>query len=73
MTPEIEENFLLYDTAHEIWETTQEFYSNKENISAILEIELTLHNFRQGELTVTQYYNGLTRSWQQLDIFEEYW
>lgn len=46
MTPEIRENFFLYETAHEIWEATQEFYSSKENTSVIFEIESTLHNLR---------------------------
>lgn len=32
------ENFLLYRTSKEIWETFKETYSNKENISALFEI-----------------------------------
>lgn len=72
MTPEIGENFLLYETAHEIWEAYQEFYYTKENTSAIFEIESSLHDLQQNELNITQYYNTLTRSWQQLDVFEEH-
>ncbi|RVW34622.1 Retrovirus-related Pol polyprotein from transposon RE1 [Vitis vinifera] len=29
-----------------------------------------LHDLRQGEMTVTHYYNTLSRFWQQLDVFE---
>ncbi|RVW46059.1 hypothetical protein CK203_068579 [Vitis vinifera] len=34
------------------------------------QVESALHDFRQGEQTVTQYYNTLTRYWQHLDLFE---
>ncbi|XP_021905105.1 uncharacterized protein LOC110820040 [Carica papaya] len=71
MTLEIGENFLLYKTAHEIWKAAQELYSSKQNTSAIFEIESTLHNLRQGELSVTQYYSILSRNWQQMDAFKE--
>ncbi|KAL3520219.1 hypothetical protein ACH5RR_018368 [Cinchona calisaya] len=72
LTNDIGENFLLYDTAQEIWEAAKELYSSKENTSEILEIESVLHDLRQGKLNVTQYYGILTRYWQRLDVFEEY-
>nr|DAD41271.1 TPA_asm: hypothetical protein HUJ06_015594 [Nelumbo nucifera] len=31
-----------------------------------------LHDLRQGDLSVTEYYNKLHQSWQQLDAFEKY-
>ncbi|KAL5563644.1 hypothetical protein UlMin_033391 [Ulmus minor] len=70
MTTEVGESFLLYKTAKEIWETARETYSSSENISELFEIETRIHDLRQGELTVTQYFNILTRYWQQLDMFE---
>ena len=69
MTNEIGENFLLYGTAHEIWEAAREFYSSKENTS---EIETHLQDLRQGDPSVTQYYNLLTRHWQRLDVFKDH-
>ena len=72
MTNEIGENFLLYSTAQEIWEAAKEFYSSKENTSEIFETESSLHDLRQGDLNVTQYYGILTRHWQRLDVFEEH-
>ncbi|KAE8668064.1 putative ion channel POLLUX-like 2-like isoform X2 [Hibiscus syriacus] len=65
-------NFLLYRTAREIWEAAKETYSNNENTSELFEVESVLHDFRQGDLTVTQYFNTLNRYWQQLDLFEEH-
>ncbi|KAL6349705.1 hypothetical protein AAG906_041112 [Vitis piasezkii] len=72
MTNDIGENFLLYGTTKEIWDATKETYSNNENTLELFEVESVLHDFRQGELTVTQYFNTLNRYWQQLDLFEEH-
>ena len=57
MTNDIGENFLLYGTTKEIWNAAKEMYSNNENTSELFEVESVLHDFRQGELTVTQYFN----------------
>ncbi|RVW58951.1 hypothetical protein CK203_107662 [Vitis vinifera] len=46
----------------EIWDAAKETYSNNENMSGLFEVESVLHDFRQGELTVTQYFNTLNRS-----------
>ncbi|XP_073284992.1 uncharacterized protein [Primulina huaijiensis] len=70
MTNEIGENFLLYGTTQEIWEAAKETYSNNENTSELFEIETILHDLRQDDLNVTQYYNTLNRHWQHLDLFE---
>jgi hypothetical protein len=50
----------------------KETYSSTDNTSELFGIESALHNQRQGDLTVTQYFSALTRQWQQLDIFETY-
>ena len=71
MTNEIGENFLLYSTAREIWDAAKEFYSSKENTLIIFEIKTTIHDLRQGDLSVTQFYNILTHHWQ-LDVFKDY-
>ncbi|KAL5548964.1 hypothetical protein UlMin_004195 [Ulmus minor] len=52
MTTEVGENFLLYKIA--------KFKKYLE----LFEIETRLHELRQGELSVTQYFNILTRYWQ---------
>ena len=72
MTNDTGENFLLYGTAKEIWDTAKETYSNNENTSELFEVESVLHDFHQGESTVTRYFNTLNRYWQQLDLFEEH-
>ena len=71
MTNETGENFMYYGTAHEIWSAAKETYSNVDNTSAIFEIKSLLHDLRQGDSTVTEYYQTLTRFWQQLDVYED--
>ncbi|GMP80639.1 hypothetical protein CsSME_00035660 [Camellia sinensis var. sinensis] len=70
MTTDIGENFLSCDTAKEIWDMAKETFSDKENTSEIIQLESSLHNLRQDNLTVTEYFNTLTRLWRQLDTFE---
>ncbi|RVW34501.1 Retrovirus-related Pol polyprotein from transposon RE1 [Vitis vinifera] len=70
MNNDIGEIFLLFKTAKDIWDAAKETYSSSENTSELFQVESTLHDFHQGEQSVTQYYNTLTRYWQQLDLFE---
>ena len=72
MTNDIGENFLLYETAKEIWDAAKDTYSNNDNTSQLFGVESTLHDLWQGEQSVTQYFNLLTRHWQQFDLFEKY-
>ena len=63
---------MLYETTDKIWEAARDFYSTKDSTSTIFEIESVIHDLRQGSLNVIQYYNALSRLWQQLDTFEEH-
>ena len=72
MNVDIGENFLLYETAQKILKAIRETYSSYENTSKLFAIESILHDLRQGNLTVTQYFNTLTCHWQQLDMFESH-
>jgi len=49
----------------------KETYSNIDNTSAIFEIKSLLHDMRQGEKSVTEFFITLSRYWQQLDTYEE--
>ncbi|RVW84312.1 putative mitochondrial protein [Vitis vinifera] len=63
-TTEPGENFLLFGTAKDIWDAAKETYSSSENTSELFQVESALHDFRQGEQSVTQYYNTLTSNIQ---------
>lgn len=62
MMNEIGENFLLYGTAKEIWDAAKEAYYSFDNTSEMFSVESILHDLRQGDLTVTQYFSTLTRN-----------
>ena len=60
---------MYYKTAKEIWDAARETYSDNENTSKLFEVKGILNDLRQGELTVTQYFNTLNKYQQQLDLF----
>ncbi|KAL5812186.1 hypothetical protein ACOSQ3_027136 [Xanthoceras sorbifolium] len=53
MTNDISENFLLYETAQEIWDAIKETFSTYDNTSKLFVVQSVLHDLRQGEETVT--------------------
>ncbi|KAK2972923.1 hypothetical protein RJ640_015638 [Escallonia rubra] len=61
MDTEIGQNFMFYDTAYEIWMAAKETYSDNDNTAELFDIKGALHDLRQGEMSVTQYYNTLSR------------
>ncbi|KAL6334496.1 hypothetical protein AAG906_016043 [Vitis piasezkii] len=71
MTNEIGVDFMYYEMAQEIWDAAMESYSNNENTSQLLEVKGMIHDLRQGDLSVTQYFSTLNRFWQQLDLFND--
>ena len=71
MTNETGENFMYYKSAKKIWDVAKETYSNKDNTSEVFEMEGTIHDLRQNELSMIEYFNFLNKLWQQLDICEE--
>ena len=64
----IEENIVLYETVQEIWEAVRETYLDLEDTMEAFEIDGILHDLYQGDSFVTQYFNLLTRYWQQPDM-----
>ncbi|KAF7838936.1 Retrovirus-related Pol polyprotein from transposon RE1 [Senna tora] len=72
MTTAIDDNYILYSTAHDIWEAAKEAYSTHEKSTEIFEVEALLHELKQGDMPLHQYYNSLTRCWQKLDLLENY-
>ena len=70
MNNDIGENFLLYESAKEILDAARETYSSSGNTYELFQVEAILHEFRQGDQSVTRYFNTLTRHWQHLDLFK---
>ncbi|KAL4383321.1 hypothetical protein GQ457_15G016580 [Hibiscus cannabinus] len=70
MIPSIGRNFLLYNSATEIWTAVQETYSSKDNDSALYGIEEQIFALKQKGMGVTAYYNSLQSLWQQIYLYE---
>lgn len=70
MNNDIGENFLLYETAKEIWDAAIGMYLDNENTAELFEIEGILHDLCQGDLPVTQYFKLPTHYWLQSDMSE---
>ncbi|TXG57096.1 hypothetical protein EZV62_018409 [Acer yangbiense] len=72
MEEDISSNYLDNSTAKEIWDSLTEMYSDLGNQSQIYELQLKLGESKQGSDTVTKYFAGLKRLWQDLDMYNEY-
>ena len=72
MEEEISSNYLCYSTAKELWENVSQMYSDLGNQSQIYELTIKLGEIRQGEDSITKYFNSLKRLWQDLDLFNDY-
>ena len=62
---------MYYKIMKEIWDVKRETYSNKDNTSAVFEIKGVLHGLKQGDSSVTDYFNTIVSYWQQLDVLED--
>ena len=69
MEPKIGRTYLLYKKVKEVWDAVQSLYSNMENTSQCFEVQSVLRTTRQGNNSVTDYYNVLSELWQEMDLF----
>nr|KYP62484.1 hypothetical protein KK1_017020 [Cajanus cajan] len=69
MELKIGRTYLFCKTAHEIWTTVQEMYSDLQNSAQCFEIRSALRNTQQGNKSVTEYFNMLVELWQEMDLF----
>jgi hypothetical protein len=60
--------FILYESAKEIWDAALFMYSQKENKARDFELHTRAWNLRQGCLSATGYYNEISKIWQQIDF-----
>ena len=60
MEPKVGRTYLFYKTTSEIWNAVQEIYSDLENIAQNFQVQSTIRSTKQGNNTVTEYYNTLT-------------
>ena len=63
MEEDISSNYMCYPTAKELWDNVTQMYSDLGNQSQIYELTIKLGEIRQGEDSVTKYFNSLKRLW----------
>ncbi|RDX66794.1 hypothetical protein CR513_54395, partial [Mucuna pruriens] len=63
--------FMFYSSVREIWENLIETYLKKKDFVACYDIESKIFNFRQGTLSVTEYYDTLNGLRIELDQYQE--
>ena len=61
--------YLLYPIAKAIWDVVTVAYSDLKDSSQMFHLHNRCRLLHQGELSVTQYFNTLTKLWQELDLF----
>ena len=69
MVQKISRTYLFYKTAKEVWDVVQEIYSDLKNTAQCFEIRSAIWNTKQGNSSVTEYYNRLLELWQEMDLF----
>ena len=59
---------LYYPTTKEILDVVTQAYLDLENYSQVIELRNKARKMRQGDLDVTQYFNAMTKLWQELNL-----
>ncbi|XP_052197933.1 uncharacterized protein LOC127804888 [Diospyros lotus] len=68
MEPKIGRTYLFYKIAKEVWDAVQSLYSDMENTAQCFEVRSALKTTRQGNNSVTDYYNILSELWHEMDL-----
>ena len=72
MQPQLARGYLLLDTAQKIWDATTQTYSQSGNDAQVYELRKKVHETKQGEMTIAQYFSELSSLWQELDYYQDF-
>ena len=61
--------YLFYQIVKEVWDVVKEMYLDLKDMSPNFEVRSKIRNTRQGTSSVTEYFNMLSKLWQQIDLF----
>ena len=67
MVPEIGESFYRMKTAKEIWDTVFSTFSRRGNYAQEFKLLRSIDHSKQGDMTVTKYFQFFTTSWDRVD------
>ncbi|RVW27189.1 hypothetical protein CK203_092569 [Vitis vinifera] len=57
-------------TEKETWDAVTHNYSKKGDVAQVFGLKNKIHGTKQGELTITAYYNTLKVLWHEMDIYQ---
>ncbi|XP_059629395.1 uncharacterized protein LOC132271903 [Cornus florida] len=72
MTPGISKPFLFLSTAKEIWDSVTRSYSKKGRAPRKFELKRKIQSIKQGNSSVTEYFNTLMVLWQELNLHQRF-
>jgi hypothetical protein len=68
VSPTIAQNFVYAELASEVWRTLKERFAQADLIR-ISEIQQELYAYKQGTLSVADYFTALNTLWEELDQY----
>nr|CAD1829166.1 unnamed protein product [Ananas comosus var. bracteatus] len=69
MESHVRDGLLFLKTAHEVWKTLSEIYSEKNNIARSYQLKQKIAHFRKGDKTFNEYLGTLRGMWQELSYY----
>ena len=72
MIDSIARGYLFLDIAAKIWEAAKDTYSQVGNDAQIYELQQKIHETKQRELSLSQYYSELRSLWHELDFYDDF-
>ena len=72
MEAEVSQNFILCDTAKQLWDTVNLMYSNLNNDSQLYDLRRKVQETKEGSLSATTYFNILNHCWMELDLYQDF-
>nr|CAD1826176.1 unnamed protein product [Ananas comosus var. bracteatus] len=69
MESHVRDGLLFLKTAHEVWKTLSDIYSEKNNIARAYQLKQEIAHFRKGDKTFNEYLGTLRGMWQELSYY----
>ena len=65
----IAKSFKYSETAKELWQSIEAAYAQKRNNAKILELKMEIAGFKQGTLSIGDYYSRFRALWIELESY----
>jgi hypothetical protein len=70
MKVRLQNQFMMLDTALQVWDRAVEMYSQKGNHRQVYHLQIKSNCLVQGEISVTIFFSELNNIWEQIDFFD---